>query len=329
MTQTRAKIVFISALLLAGAAGCRTASDPDPLPAASLTAAPAPSPTARPRPGPSPEAPGPAAGALPAEAKGDDLYRLGAGDILKIAVYGEADLSGTFRIARNGTIAWSWVGEVEVQGLTVEEIAERLRSLLARQYIRQPRVETSVEKYGSRAVYFLGNISLPGSSRLGENRTLLQNLLQAGGPKIWGESTITILRASPDGKQERITASLQGLLDGAADENILLEDGDIVTVSSPDSQGTLLGQDRIYVVGAVNGPGTFPWRENLTALDALMAAGGLNQYAAGNRARLVRGTGEQKQEIPLSLEDILEGQKDKNLILSPGDLIIVPESLFF
>jgi len=305
-----------AAFFLAGIAGCRTLPPPPP----PLFSSPPPTPAATPT--PSPPLPG-------REAGGEDLYRLGAGDVLKIAVYGEPDLTGVFRVARAGTIAWSWVGDVEVRGLTVEEIADHLRELLARQYIRLPRVEVDVEKYGSRMVYFLGNVSLPGASRLGENRTLLQNLLQAGGPKVWGESIVSILRTSGEGKQERLTVSLQGLLDGAAAENILLENGDIVTISDPNSPGTLLGQDRIYVVGAVNAPGTFSWRENLTALDALMAAGGLNQYASGNRARLVRGTGEKKEEIPVRFNDILEGQKDKNLVLAPGDLIIVPESIFF
>jgi polysaccharide export outer membrane protein len=305
---------YILAAVLFAAAGCRT----PPTTAEIAPTSPAPLPTAVPAHGVS----------VPAAEPGQsDQYRLGPGDVIKIAVYNEAELSGPFRISRTGTISWSWVGEVEVRGLAVEEIAERLRRILADGYMRQPRVDVGVEKYGSQVVYFLGNVSLPGPGRLGEDRTLLQNLLQAGGPKVWGDGVITVLRAGGEGEQERLTASLSGLLSGQGADNILLQDGDIVTVSSPDSREALISQDRIYVVGAVSQPGTFPWRENLTALDALMAAGGLTDYAAGNKARLVRGAGDKKEEIVVRFEDILEGQKDLNVILAPGDLIIVPEGM--
>ena len=159
--------------------------------------------------------------------------------------------------------------------------------------------------------------------------TLLQSLQQAGGPKVWGDSTVTVLRSGEDGKQKRITVSLQALLSGETAENVILQNGDIVTVSSTDSQAIPSGQDRIYMVGAVNKPGAVAWRENLTALDALMSAGGLAEYAAGNRARLVRGSGGDQQEIPIKFEDILEGEKEKNILLSPGDMIIVPEGIGF
>jgi polysaccharide export outer membrane protein len=69
----------------------------------------------------------------------------------------------------------------------------------------------------------------------------------------------------------------------------------------------------------------------MTLLDAMIAVGGLNQYAAGNRAKLIRydrATGKQK-EYALKLSSLLkDGDPDANVKLEPGDVIIIPESMF-
>ena len=119
---------------------------------------------------------------------------------------------------------------------------------------------------------------------------------------------------------------LQALLRGDAD--IVLGDRDIITITSPDTGMGFFGEDRVYVVGAVVNPRALIWREKMTALDAIMGAGGLNEDASGNGARLIRGTGEEKQEYKLRLNDIMEGERETNFILLPGDQIIVPESFF-
>ncbi len=258
---------------------------------------------------------------------GENVYRVGVGDVLKITVYGEPDLSGNFRISPEGTISWSWVGDVRVAGRTETEILEGLKGILTRDYIRRPRVDLTVAEYQSQVVYFFGNVRNPGIRRLGDNRSLLANFLQTGGPRIWGESMIGILRTDPDSKtQDQISISLQSLLSGERD--ILLQDQDIITVSVSETASSFAGDNRVYVLGAVMTPGAFSWVEGMTALDALLAAGGLSEYASGNKVRLVRGQGDEKTETRVFLKDVLEGERNKNISLLPGDLLIVPESWF-
>jgi polysaccharide export outer membrane protein len=258
---------------------------------------------------------------------GENIYRIGPGDIMEIMVYGEPEISGNFRVSPEGTIAWAWVGNVEVAGLSSLDISELLRNILVRDYIHQPRIEVQVKEYRSQVVYIFGNIRIPGITRLGENRSLLQNLLLAGGPRVWGEGTVTVLRTTTsDEGQDKFAVNLQSLLRGESD--LLLENGDIITVSVPEAGEAFLSENRVYIVGSVNSPGAFPWRDGMTVLDVLMEASGLAEYAAGNRARLVRGQGEAQEEIPLRLGDLLEGDKDKNMLVLPGDLINVPESFF-
>jgi polysaccharide biosynthesis/export protein len=88
---------------------------------------------------------------------------------------------------------------------------------------------------------------------------------------------------------------------------------------------------QIRVVGATEKPASIPFRANMTVLDAMIAVGGLGEYAAGNKARLVRfdkGSGKQ-QEFGLRLGDLIKrGDIKANVRLQPGDVIIIPESMF-
>jgi polysaccharide export outer membrane protein len=100
-----------------------------------------------------------------------------------------------------------------------------------------------------------------------------------------------------------------------------------VMVNRP--QGTFSQQIRI--VGATARPAAIPYRANMTLLDGMIAVGGLAEYAAGNRARLIRvdrQTGQQ-HEYDLRITDLLRrGDVRANVRLEPGDVIIIPESMF-
>lgn len=103
----------------------------------------------------------------------------------------------------------------------------------------------------------------------------------------------------------------------------------IVSVIVENFSGTFSQQVR--VVGATAKPASIPYRANMTLLDAMIAVGGLNEFAAGNRARLIRYdrlTGKQR-EYGLRLSSLLKsGDSTANVRLQPGDVIIIPESAF-
>jgi polysaccharide export outer membrane protein len=88
---------------------------------------------------------------------------------------------------------------------------------------------------------------------------------------------------------------------------------------------------QVRVVGATEKPASLPYRANMTLLDAMIAVGGLSEYAAGNRAKLVRfdKTIGQQKEFAVKLGDLLKkGDSRANVMLMPGDVIIIPESMF-
>jgi polysaccharide export outer membrane protein len=97
-----------------------------------------------------------------------------------------------------------------------------------------------------------------------------------------------------------------------------------VIVSTPVS--TL---SQIKVIGQVSKAGALPYRDGITALDAVLAVGGLAPFAAGNRAKVVRTENGKQHEIKLKLDDLMnKGDMRQNLKLMPGDVLVVPESRF-
>ena len=87
--------------------------------------------------------------------------------------------------------------------------------------------------------------------------------------------------------------------------------------------------DMIRVVGQAQNPQSLPYREGMTVLDVMIAVGGLGDFAAGNKARLVRKADGETHEIRLRLKDLInKGDIDENIQVQPGDVIIIPESFF-
>lgn len=86
---------------------------------------------------------------------------------------------------------------------------------------------------------------------------------------------------------------------------------------------------QVKVIGQVNRPQAIAYRQGITVLDAVLAVGGLTDYAAGNRARIVRMVDGKETDIPLHLNALVnKGDMSQNLLLKPGDVLVVPESRF-
>ena len=101
----------------------------------------------------------------------------------------------------------------------------------------------------------------------------------------------------------------------------------IVTVIVSGFIGTFSQQVR--VVGEAAEPQAIPYREEMTVLDAMIAVGGLTEFADGDKASIVRIEGEQTVQYGVSLERLLRGGDiSANVALQPGDILIIPEAWF-
>jgi polysaccharide export outer membrane protein len=86
---------------------------------------------------------------------------------------------------------------------------------------------------------------------------------------------------------------------------------------------------QVKVIGQVARPQSLPYREGMTVLDVVLASGGLGQFAAGNRAKLVRTENGKTREIRIKLSNLVnDGDLAQNVPLKPGDVLVVPESRF-
>ena len=86
---------------------------------------------------------------------------------------------------------------------------------------------------------------------------------------------------------------------------------------------------QVKVIGQVAQPQSIPYREGMKVLDAVLAAGGLGPFASGNRAKVVRTEDGKQRELKVKLADLVnKGDLSQNLELRPGDVIVVPESMF-
>jgi polysaccharide export outer membrane protein len=86
---------------------------------------------------------------------------------------------------------------------------------------------------------------------------------------------------------------------------------------------------QVKVIGQVLHPQSLPYREGMTVLDAVLAVGGLGQFAAGNRAHIVRKENGKESDIKIKLESLINsGDMSQDLVLKPGDVVVVPETRF-
>ncbi|WP_081666122.1 XrtA/PEP-CTERM system exopolysaccharide export protein [Marinimicrobium sp. LS-A18] len=99
-----------------------------------------------------------------------------------------------------------------------------------------------------------------------------------------------------------------------------------VIVTNPSSSDF---QRRVRITGAVQSPQSMPYREGMTVLDLVLMAGGPNEFASANKAKLYRRVDGEVKVYPIYLRDLIEkGQVQTNYPLQPSDIVTVPERAF-
>lgn len=125
---------------------------------------------------------GPPSSSTRPTAVGDEDTTLGTGDVFDVRVYGEEELSASYRVAHDGSIDFPLIGRLQVVGLeptaVAEIIADRLRSA---EYLRHPQVSVFVQEYNSKRISVLGAVREPGSFPMQSGLTVVQAISLAGG----------------------------------------------------------------------------------------------------------------------------------------------------
>ena len=241
----------------------------------------------------------------------DNDYRMGTGDVLRITVYGQPDLTTEARVGESGNISFPLIGDVKLAGATPAqgeaEIAQRLSK---GGFILEPFVSLNVVQYRSQQISVLGRVNRPGKFTLEKVSRISDVLALAGGISGDGADTVTLMRTR-DGKPEYREIDVIALFKpGGEDSNVLVQDGDIVNVAR---------QPVFYIYGEVQRPGTFRLEQNMNLVQALSLGGGVTARGTQKGIRILRRDASGgMQELEARLADPVK--KD--------DVIYVKESLF-
>ncbi|WP_416137155.1 polysaccharide export protein [Halomonas sp. HK25] len=209
-------------------------------------------------------------------------YRVGPGDVLNIIVYDHPELTipaGSERSAEesgnivhaDGRIYYPYIGNIQVEGRTVNEIRQIITSRLAT-YITDPQVEVNVAAFRSKKVYISGAVNNPGTQPITNVPLTIIDAISAAGGATDNANWHNIILTREG--QERRVSLYEMLKRGDLAQNTLMQTGDILHVASAENQN-------ISVMGQVRNAGNITTgRERLSLTDALGRAGGIVETRA-------------------------------------------------
>ncbi len=153
---------------------------------------------------------------------------LGPGDLFDIRVFGEADLSGTYRIGPEGTIDYPLIGRQTVAGLLPSQVSELLRDKLTA-FVHKPQVSVLVREMNSKRVIVYGQVQKPGTFPYTNAMTIVQAISLAGGFTSMAQRERVVISHVENEQQRIIEVNLREIADGKA-PNRFVAPGDEVFV---------------------------------------------------------------------------------------------------
>ena len=250
-------------------------------------------------------------------------YKIGIGDRFAINVYGEPDLNVTDGVVkRDGTISIILAGEVKVDDLEIPQASQKIEQRLS-EYINSPKVSLIPKDLVSAKVTIYGKVKKPGTYQLSGNMKVLDIFAKAGGLETGLQRGTSVVL----GDLERSFFVRNGQVlpvdfvklvrEGKMLHNIPVKDGDYIYIASSVNK-------EIYVLGEVNRPNYFAYKENMSLTQAIAAARGLKN-TANKYAIITRGGLTHPRMYKINIEAILRGET-RNVDLEPGDVIYIPRS---
>jgi polysaccharide export outer membrane protein len=161
-------------------------------------------------------------------------YQIGPENSLQIDVYyGKGEkISQKVRVSSRGAITFPLIGEVDVSGLTVAQLQDKLTSLLEKDYLVNPQVTIYIEEYSTVSV--MGEVKKPGAYPIKGRLTVVELIsLAEGFTKIASPNKVKVIRSKPDGTKEEMTIRVYDLMNkegGSDKDNLVLSSGDVVIV---------------------------------------------------------------------------------------------------
>lgn len=239
-------------------------------------------------------------------------YRLGAGDNVRVSVFGNPDLTVETRVSEAGTITYPLIGAVKVGGLTISLAQQAIaKALHDGNYIREPQVTVLPMLIRSSQVSVFGQVNRAGRFALETYNTRVSEMIAIAGGISAGGADVAILSGERAGKPYRKEIDIAALfLKSRTEEDVTVASGDVIYVHRA---------PMFYIYGEVSRPGSYRIERGMTIRQALAQGGGLTPKGTERSLRLHRrAPNGELQVMRPALDDPVQGD----------DVVRVGESLF-
>lgn len=250
-------------------------------------------------------------------------YRISAGDKFNVYVYGEEDLNTKeVLVKRDGTLTFKLVGDVAVAGKSIPEATNAIEQKL-RRYIKYPKVSLMPYELKNSSFTIIGKVDKPGVYYFETDTRVAEAIALAGGLSIgiFQNNTVELadLEHSFVKRGDRILPInfMELIHSGNMTMNVPLADGDYIYIPSAMSK-------EVYVIGEVNAPGYFGYRENTSLGRILSYAGGMKNTSAST-VYVLRGNLVSPKIFEVRIDHILQGLS-RDFKMQPNDIVYVPKS---
>jgi len=258
----------------------------------------------------------------------DEEYQLGKGDEITVSFAGRPEMLAKLVVGPDGRVTLPLAGDIMLSGLTRPEAAKAIESALANYYTNLS-AQVTVTKYTANRVVLLGAVDHPGMYAFDGTPTLLEVLARGGveaGPNKSGTSSevsqIPERCAIYRGADQVVWVQLREMMEtGNAMADLRLRRDDVVYVPSSSERF-------ISVLGEVQHPGAIPLAYNSTPASVLAQAGGVTDHAGNNPHIQIVDPATGTSRV-VSLKDLLDPVKSREVTLKPGEIMFVPKSGFY
>lgn len=240
-----------------------------------------------------------------------ELESLGMGDMVRVTVFRNPELTTETRVTEKGTINFPLVGEVPVAGLTPAQAGARIAQKLREgRFVVNPEVSLALMQVNSRQVSVLGNVNKPGRYPLdSQNAKLTDFIAMAGGIAPTGSDRATIV-SNEGGRTVKKDVDLVAMFrNGDLSQNPELKPGDTIFIEKA---------PMVYVAGEVQKAGAYRLEPHMTVMQAVAVGGGVTTRGTLRGIKIARRDGARVKEIEARLTDPVQSD----------DVVYVAESLF-
>ncbi len=259
----------------------------------------------------------PAAG----EEDADKSYVIQSGDLLNVQVAPAKELSRETVVQPDGTLVFPLLGTLPVKGMSVGQLETHLTQQL-RPYVAKPRVTVSIKQFSNRNVFLMGKVSRPGPVPYKSGLRLLNAVSEAGGFSEDADRTAIKVYRGREGERKTFSVNAQEILSqGDLSRDFSLEPGDIVEVPR--------GGNTVFIIGQVNRPGNYGFREGYTLLELVSEAGGVTVGSRAKKVKIFREASPRREAIHVNLARIMRGHPEEDVSLKPGDIVLIPQNTFY